>query len=471
MAGILAPGLRGYLAAQQQGDQQQLQQMQMLQGILGMQGSLEDREQKRQLQPLQLQQLQLAVDRARANNELFKQVGGVLSGSPVSPMGALSAGAAQGDIGPTTTNAARIGQPVSPQAGGLLNAPPLIQSMILSGDTGMEKYGNAYMEQNKPIAAREGAPIINPATGQVVFFAPKLEPGMVPNYQGGQLTGVSNAPGYIPSMTERSQAQERVKAQYEPMTVPATSPTTPPTFRSREQVLQGAGAIPLRATAPTEAAGLRMVREADARGQPASVTVDPVPTSSVISNAAGMSPTQEAEVAARRQFGTKSADDYAKLYGDINKASMQNPGKIAKFNRIGQLLGDFEGGKLSKAGFDLAQLGNSVGVKIDKALPNKEAAEALSKEVALDLRNTAEGAGMPGAMSDADREFLRSMTPQMASTAEGRKQIIESRVALWQRENQVAEMARKYVKKYGQLNEDFFSQLGVWSEAHPVFKK
>lgn len=77
---------------------------------------------------------------------------------------------------------------------------------------------------------------------------------------------------------------------------------------------------------------------------------------------------------------------------------------------------------------------------------------------------------MPGAMSDADREFLRSMTPQMAQTASGRLQIIGARTALLRREMKVADMARAYKKRFNVLDEDFFTQLQAWSDRNPLFQ-
>lgn len=163
--------------------------------------------------------------------------------------------------------------------------------------------------------------------------------------------------------------------------------------------------------------------------------------------------------------------NYGQIYNQAQNAAMQNPAKVAKLQRIGTLLGDFEGGKLSATGLEVARTANSLGIKLDPKLSNKEASEALTNEVALELRSTGSGAGMPGAMSDADREFLKGMTPQMAQTAEGRRTIIESRVKVLERENQVSKMARQYKQKYGTLNEDFFNQLSGWSERNPIFKK
>jgi len=186
---------------------------------------------------------------------------------------------------------------------------------------------------------------------------------------------------------------------------------------------------------------------------------------------AGLSAAQQAAAGANAEQQKDVAKNYATIYNNLQNASMSNPAKISKVQRIGELLAGFEGGKMSKTSMSIAQAANSAGIKIDPRLPAKEAAEALSGEVALELRSTANGNGMPGAMSDADREFLKGMTPNLALTSEGRKQIIESKVKVMERENKVAEMARQYRKKYGGLNEDFFTQLQGWSERNPIFAK
>jgi hypothetical protein len=238
-------------------------------------------------------------------------------------------------------------------------------------------------------------------------------------------------------------------ARYDLRTVPATGPNSPPRFASRLELLGGPRATPAPGGAPAAPAA-----PTGAPGSPA-----------------GMSPAQEQELAATGTQNTEIAKNYGKIYNDLQNASMANPAKVAKVKRIGALLGDFEGGKFSAAGVELAKAFNSAGFKIDGKLPNKEAAEALTNEVALELRSTADGAGMPGAMSDADRQFLKNMTPQMAQTSEGRKTIIESRVKLMERESQVANMARQYKKKYNKLDEGFFTQLQDWSNRNPLFAK
>lgn len=245
----------------------------------------------------------------------------------------------------------------------------------------------------------------------------------------GQITALP-LPGSAGLYGQQQAIGERTRAAHDLVTVPPTSPTAPPTFASRLSLLGGAGGP----------------------------------------QAAGMTPLQTSQVAADAAQSTEVSKNYGKIYNDLQNASMANPGKIAKFQRIGDLLKDFDGGKMSGVGLELARGFNSFGFKIDSKLPNKEAAEALTNEIALELRSTGQGQGMPGAMSDKDREFLKQMTPQMAQTAEGRKLVIESRVKVMERENHVARMARQYKKKYGKLDEDFFSQLSEWSNRNQLFQ-
>jgi hypothetical protein len=261
----------------------------------------------------------------------------------------------------------------------------------------------------------------------------------------GMLPGAAGVYGAQQDIGNESQAR------FDLRTVPATGPNLPPRFASRLELLGGSKPAPVAPPAGGAA---------------------PAPGAAVApGTAAGMTPAQEQELAATATQNTEIAKNYGKIYNDLQNASMQNPAKVAKVKRIGALLGDFEGGKLSGVGVDIAKLANSAGFKIDGKLPNKEAAEALTNEVALELRSTADGAGMPGAMSDADRQFLKNMTPQMAQTAEGRRTIIESRVKLMERESQVAGMARQYKKKYNKLDEGFFTQLQDWSNRNPLFAK
>ena len=160
---------------------------------------------------------------------------------------------------------------------------------------------------------------------------------------------------------------------------------------------------------------------------------------------------------------------YGEQYADVQKAGFNAQSKINRIDRLNQLLHGVDTGKLTPAGTELAGYAESVGLKIDKNLGNKQAAQALASEMALELRNPAGGAGMPGAMSDADRQFLVSMTPGLATSPEGRKQITETVKKLAKREQEVAKLARDYRTKNGQINEGFYEVLAAHAAKNPLF--
>jgi hypothetical protein len=160
---------------------------------------------------------------------------------------------------------------------------------------------------------------------------------------------------------------------------------------------------------------------------------------------------------------------FGENYADVQKAGFTAQSSINRINRLGQLLDGVDTGKFAPLGLEVAKTAQSVGLNIDPKLSNKEAAVALSSEIALQLRNPSGGAGMPGAMSDADRNFLAGMVPGIEKTPEGRKQIIETAKKLAQRDIEVARMAREYRQKNGTINEGFYEQLSRFSESKPLF--
>ena len=186
--------------------------------------------------------------------------------------------------------------------------------------------------------------------------------------------------------------------------------------------------------------------------------------------AAGPSAAEAATAKAGEITAEQRAKDVAEQRKSIMNAGFSAPSTIAKYQQLGKLLEGVDGGSLTATGTNLASAMNSLGFKIDKNLPNKEAAAALGNQMALELRNPANGAGMPGAMSDADRNYLVSMIPNASQSLQGRKQLIEAQIAISQRQAQVATFARNYEKKHGALDNGFFEQMQAWSSANPLFR-
>ncbi|MES2950291.1 MAG: hypothetical protein V4858_17245 [Pseudomonadota bacterium] len=186
--------------------------------------------------------------------------------------------------------------------------------------------------------------------------------------------------------------------------------------------------------------------------------------------AAGPSAAEATKAATDKEYAVNATKDIGETRKTIMNAGFAAPSTISKYQQLGKLLQDVDGGTLTATGTNIASTMNSLGFKVDKNLPNKEAAAALGNEMALELRNPANGAGMPGAMSDADRNYLVSMIPNASQSAAGRKQLLEAKIAVEQRKIQTATFARNYEKKYGRLDNGFFEQMSAWSSQNTLFK-
>lgn len=366
-------------------------------------------------------------------NRLYGAPGVMPAADMAASVDSLGQGAAVGDVGPTATNAARMDAIRPPQFQGQNSAFPFGLNDIAYLKTKGVDLADVYKLATDPIKLEGGSTYRDRATGAERYM-PKVGEGMNLGPNGA----VSLAPGYLDSMgaikgTE-AMASERAKASFDPFY--SIDPQGNKVLSgSRLNALNGGG-FPLPA-------------QPGMPGMPGGLVTERSP--------------------AANAYDQDVAKDFAARYAAINKSGFTAPSQIAKLERIGKLLEDHEGGKLSQTGLELAQYANSMGFKIDKSLANKEAAAALSNELALSLRDPSNGAGMPGAMSDADRQFLTSMSPNLGQSREGRQQILNAGVALQKRNQQVAEMARKYSKKYGRVDENFYTQLEEWANRNPVF--
>lgn len=160
---------------------------------------------------------------------------------------------------------------------------------------------------------------------------------------------------------------------------------------------------------------------------------------------------------------------FGKAYIELQDAVQSSSGTLNKLNRMETLMQGIETGKLTPALTQIQAVAEALGIQVDKSLPAKQAIDSMANELALTLRNPSGGAGMPGALSDKDREFLTAMTPGLSKTPGGNALIIQTGKALAQRNIEVAKLARGYRKKHGQFDEGFYDELAVYAEKHPLF--
>lgn len=174
-------------------------------------------------------------------------------------------------------------------------------------------------------------------------------------------------------------------------------------------------------------------------------------------------------------FQKKVGGEMGEQYAGLMRADMNAPASIGKYQRLGQLLTSVNTGKFKGTTTELKAAAKSIGIDLnaigvgDDVAPS-QAARALANQLALEMRNPAGGAGMPGALSDKDREFLIQSIPGLENDPGAIGTMIEYRVRLAKREQQVAKMARAYRKKNsGKFDEGFYDELQEWSNKNPLF--
>lgn len=162
-------------------------------------------------------------------------------------------------------------------------------------------------------------------------------------------------------------------------------------------------------------------------------------------------------------YATAQGKEYSDLMGNINKSAFSAPAQIRKLERMTQLLDGVDGGKLSPAGLEIASALNGLGIKVDPRLGNKEAAQALSRELAGGLRQPG-----TGPMTDRDFENFLQQIPDLSKTAPGRKQITDTMTAALNRDMRIGQLAREYERRHGRIDGKFLDEIAAFIAENPV---
>ncbi|MGE8691087.1 MAG: hypothetical protein ACN6PJ_28345 [Achromobacter sp.] len=386
------------------------------------------------------------------NSRIMAALGRITGGGTMLAPGGAPADS-PGAAGPLLAGAVPAGSPgllggAAPAGGGAggggagfnLTLPDVIALKAMGGPDLFE----AYKYATDGIKREAGASYRNPLTG-AMEYTPRVGEGMELVY-GANGPMVRAIPGYTASNAAakgaEADAQARANAGYDLVDVPDGRGGS--VKMSRADALQRLGGTP----PPGQ----------NARGAPAPGDRFGRTSSS-----------------ADQAFEKSLAEASAETYNTMQKAGLNADKQIASYQRIGTLLDGFSGSSLSGVGMSGAKLLNAIGLEVDPNLGAKEAAVAIGNQLALQLRDPANGGGMPGAMSDADRNFLMQSVPGLNQTDEGRKQLINYQVRVLERNKDIAQFSRKWRQKYGRLDsldptgQDFGSALAAWTAANPLF--
>ena len=149
--------------------------------------------------------------------------------------------------------------------------------------------------------------------------------------------------------------------------------------------------------------------------------------------------------------------------GDSARSKIKNVQLMQQLLREGLATG---AGQEQLMGF--RNLMSSVGFDVD-TIGEQELFGALTKRLALEVRNPAGGAGMPGSMSDGDRIFLQQTVPGLAKTEQGNAYLLIVMERQLERDIELAKMAREHFQKNG-THEGFQQKAADYANANEMFK-
>jgi hypothetical protein len=180
---------------------------------------------------------------------------------------------------------------------------------------------------------------------------------------------------------------------------------------------------------------------------------------------------------AQQSYMTAMSERDSKKLSSYLDARETAPGQIGTYQQLGSALESFAGTGTSPKSAQLQQWAKQwvPGYQPGQALSSYQVAQSVSNQLALELRNPASGAGMPGAMSDGDRQFLASMVANPGTDITAARQMIDARMRTLQRQQEIGDKASKWARAYGQLSgtnsqgQDFYDALSQWSNANPLF--
>lgn len=171
-----------------------------------------------------------------------------------------------------------------------------------------------------------------------------------------------------------------------------------------------------------------------------------------------------------KKFNEDLGKMFAERYADISKQGQSAQKEIDRLNMLDTTLSRVYTGKGGDTVKELVKIGAALGFELDEQAAATDVAESLINNMALSFRSTANGEGMPGAMSDADRQFLMSLPPGFEKTPQGNKVLIEFYKRAAKRKQEIARMARDYRKKNGRFDDDFDDVLDEYYTKNPLFK-
>lgn len=154
--------------------------------------------------------------------------------------------------------------------------------------------------------------------------------------------------------------------------------------------------------------------------------------------------------------------------GEIRAAARLAGSEMSSLDALESQLAKVNTGAFAQTRINLGKAASLLGLSDGAEVSAAEAAQSIANRLALQLRNPAGGEGMPGAMSDADREFLASTIPSIANSEGGWRQMIEIRRRLARSAQEQAQEAERFMRQGGRAT-DLPGHMAEWASQRSLF--
>lgn len=158
----------------------------------------------------------------------------------------------------------------------------------------------------------------------------------------------------------------------------------------------------------------------------------------------------------------------AERLGEIRAAARLAGSEMSSLDALESQLAKVNTGAFAQTRINLGKAASFLGLSDGSEVSAAEAAQSIANRLALQLRNPAGGEGMPGAMSDADREFLASTIPSIANSEGGWRQMIEIRRRLARSAQEQAQEAERFMRQGGRAT-DLPGHMAEWASQRRLF--
>lgn len=160
--------------------------------------------------------------------------------------------------------------------------------------------------------------------------------------------------------------------------------------------------------------------------------------------------------------GEALANRYGELQADARKA--QN--RIGRLRAIDDLLSDpsVYTGTGARSINALKRAGQTLFGMDFEGVDKADTAQRFATEMALSFKED-----LPGPMSDADRQFLQEIPPNIGDTAQGRKLLVDLMSQKEQRKVELGRLARQYRQENGRLDDGWYDMASQYAEENPMF--